>query len=79
MNVSMTFAIIYGMAGFASAAYAIRTGAKHVPVISLGICALFTLGTYGFVYGFLTVLEFAIGFGLAHAFIKSDAKKKSEE
>ena len=79
MNVSMTFAIIYGMAGFASAAYAIKTGAKHVPVIALGLCALFTLGTYGYVYGFLTVLEFAIGFGIAHAFIKPDPKNKPEE
>jgi hypothetical protein len=78
MNVSMTFAIIYGMAGFASAAYAIKTGAKHVPVIAVGLCALFTLITYGFVYGFLTVLEFAVGFGIAHAFVKSDAKKSEK-
>jgi hypothetical protein len=70
MNISLTYAIIFGLAGFASTAYAIKTKQKHVPLIALVVCSIFTLSTYGFVYGFLTILEFAIGFGIAHAYIE---------
>jgi hypothetical protein len=74
MNISLTYAIIYGAAGFAAAAYSIKTGAKHVPLIALAVCAIFTLINYNFLYTFLTILEFTIGFGIAHAFVKPDDK-----
>lgn len=72
MSLSMSYVLIYGLAGFASAAYAIKVGerVKYVPLIALVCCTLFSLSNFGFMYGFLTVIEFAIGFGIAHAFIK---------
>lgn len=81
MNLSMSYALIYGLAGFSSAAYAIKVGerVKYVPLIALLCCALFSLSNFGFMYGFLTVIEFAIGFGIAHAFIKPNQNESSEQ
>jgi len=75
MHLSMSYAILFGLAGFAAAAYFLRIGggAKMVPIFALSACALYTLANYGFSYAMLTVIEFAIGFGIAHAVIKRDA------
>lgn len=74
MHLSMSYAILFALAGFAAAAYFLRVGssAKKVPVLALAVCALYTLANYGFSYAMLTVIEFAIGFGVAHAVIKRD-------
>ena len=44
--------------------------------IGLIVCVLYTLDKYGGSYGFLTAIEYAIGFGLAHAFY---GKKKNDK
>jgi hypothetical protein len=32
------------------------------------------MADYGFMYAMLTVIEYAIGFGVAHAFVKPDGQ-----
>ncbi len=81
MNFNPQYALLFGLAGFAAGAYFIkgRSGSSKVPIIGLVVCAAFTFSTYGFTYAMLTAIEFAVGFGLAHGFIKPDheAKKSS--
>ena len=75
MHFSTQYAILFALAGFAAAAYFLRVGsrAKKVPILALAVCALYTLANHGFSYAMLTVIEFAVGFGVAHAVVKSDA------
>jgi uncharacterized membrane protein len=82
MNFSANYAILFGLAGFAAAAYFLKTGsrAKHVPWIFLALCALYSLANYGAGYAMLTIIEFAIGFGVAHAVIKVErSPNKSDD
>lgn len=69
MNFSLSYALLFGLAGFASAAYHLNSGnnVKWVPLVGVVLCVLYTLENYGFIYAFLTLIEYAIGFGLAHA------------
>lgn len=78
MSFSFEYAVIYGLAGFAAAAYQLSVGekVKWIPLIGLVVCVLYTLDKYGGSYGFLTAIEYAIGFGLAHAFY---GKKKNDK
>jgi hypothetical protein len=78
---STSYALLFVFAGFASAAYHLNVGnkAKWIPLIGLILCVLYTLEKYDGTYGFLTAIEYAIGFGLAHAVIgnaKNDAGDK---
>lgn len=78
MGFSFEYAVIYSLAGFAAAAYHLSVGekVKWIPLIGLVVCVLYTLDNYGESYGFLTAIEYAIGFGLAHAFL---GKKKNDK
>ncbi len=78
MFFSSKYAILFGLAGFVAATYNIKVGekAKAIPVIGLALCVLYSLSNYGFAYGFLTGIEYAVGFGLAHAVY---GKKKSDD
>ncbi len=81
MHLSMSYAVLFALAGFAAAAYFLRvgSGAKMVPILALAGCALYTLANYGFSYAMLTVIEFAIGFGIAHAVIKRDTASSKHD
>ena len=74
MSFSFGYAFLFGLAGFSAASYQIKRGpeAKWVPILGLIICLIFSFSQSNFYYGFLTAIEFAVGFGLAHAFIKSE-------
>lgn len=74
MHFSSHYAILFILAGFAAGAYFLRVGpkAKQVPIYGLALCTLFTMADYGFMYAMLTVIEYAIGFGVAHALVKPD-------
>jgi hypothetical protein len=77
MHFSTSYAFLFGLAGFAAAAYHLNVGmkVKWIPLIGLVLCVLYTLDNYGASYAFLTGIEYAVGFGLAHAFY---GKSKSE-
>lgn len=62
---------MFGLAGFAAAAYHLKNGdrSKHVPLYAVLACMAYSGLTYGFIYAFLTCIEFAIGLGIAHAVI----------
>ena len=77
MYFSSKYAILFGLAGFVAATYNLKVGekAKAIPVIGLALCVLYSLSSYSFAYGFLTGIEYAVGFGLAHAVY---GKKKSD-
>lgn len=80
MSFNNQYAVLFGLAGFASAAYHIKVGkqAQQVPLIGLAVCVLYTFSNYNLAYAFLTVIEYAVGFGLAHYVIK-DKPKQDEE
>lgn len=75
MHFSTQYAILFALAGFAAAAYFLRVGssAKKVPILALAVCSIYTLANHGLSYAMLTAIEFAVGFGVAHAVVKSDA------
>jgi hypothetical protein len=77
MSFSTEYAILFGLAGFAAATYHLKNGdkAKSVPIYAVVACMAYSALSYGFIYAFLTVIEFAIGLGLAHAVI---GKSKDE-
>lgn len=72
MHFSTQYAILFALAGFAAAAYFLRVGgsARKVPILALAVCAFYTLANYGLSYAMLTVIEFAVGFGVAHAVVR---------
>lgn len=78
MHFSFTYALIFGLAGFAAAAYHISVGdkVKWIPLLGLIVCVAFVLDSYDGKYAFLTAVEYAIGFALAHSFF---GKNKNEE
>lgn len=80
MHFSTQFAVIFILAGFAAGAYFLTIGsrAKMVPIGGMLLCALFTSFDYGFMYAMLTVIEYAIGFGLAHAVVKRTSNEDNE-
>lgn len=71
MVFSTGYALMYGLAGFAAALYHIRNGdeAKNIPLIAVLACMAYTAASFSFLYAFLTAIEFAIGFGIAHGVI----------
>lgn len=81
MHFSTQYALLFAIAGFAAAAYFLRVGssAKKVPIIALAICAIYTLANHGLSYALLTIIEFAIGFGVAHAVVKSGSEPSKRE
>jgi hypothetical protein len=81
MHFSTQYALLFIAAGFASAAYLLRTGqsARKVPIIALAVCALYTLANHGFPYTLLTIIEFGIGFGLAHAVVKTSSSQREHD
>lgn len=81
MSFSFSYALLFILAGFAAAAYHLRAGSrtKHAPIVFLSICALFTLSNYGLSYAALTIIEFAIGFGIAHAVIKVEGPSNKRD
>ena len=78
MNFNVEYAFLFGLAGFASAAYHLKNGdkAKYVPLYAMLACIAYSGFTYGFLYAFLTAIEFAIGFGIAHAVISKATDEK---
>lgn len=75
MHFSTQYALLFALAGFAAAAYFLRVGssAKKVPIIALAICAIYTMANHGLSYAMLTTIEFAVGFGVAHAVVRSSS------
>ena len=71
MVFSNSYALLFGLAGFAAATYHLKVGenVKWAPLIGLIVCLLYTLENYNAAYAFLTLIEYAVGFGLAHAVI----------
>lgn len=71
MTFSTEYAIIFGLVGFAAAAYHIKNGnkAKYVPLYGVLACMVYSASAYNLLYAFLTAIEFAIGLGIAHAVI----------
>ena len=71
MNFSLTYALLFGSAGFAAAAYQISVGdkVKWIPLLGLIVCVAFVYDNYKGTYAFLTAIEYAIGFALAHSFL----------
>ena len=80
MHFSWSYALLFGIAGFASAAYhlSVDQKVKWIPLIGFLLCIVYTLDNYGGSYAFLTAIEYAIGFGLAHAYY-AKARKNSDE
>lgn len=76
----MSYALLFGLAGFASSAYHLNVGikGKWVPLIGLALCVLYTLENYDASYAFLTAIEYAVGFGLAHAVYGKNKEKNNE-
>lgn len=79
MHFSLTYALIFGLAGFAAAAYHISVGdkVKWIPLLGLIVCVAFVLDNYAGKYAFLTAIEYAIGFALAHYFLGKNKNEKS--
>jgi len=77
MAFNIEYAILFGVAGFAAAAYQLKNGdkAKKIPLYAVVVCMAYSAITYGALYAFLTAIEFAIGLGLAHMVID---KSKNE-
>lgn len=73
MGFNFGYAFLFGLAGFSAASYHIKKGAeaKWIPVLGLVVCLGFSFSQSSFYYGFLTAIEYSVGFGLAHAFIKT--------
>ena len=71
---SLKYAILYTLAGFAAGAYHINTGksSRFIPVTGAAVCVIFVYLSFGFVYGFYTLIEYAIGFALSHVFFKPE-------
>lgn len=80
MSFNTQYAVLFGLAGFAAGAYQIKVGseAKAVPLIGFAGCVIYSLANYNFAYGFLTGIEYAVGFGIAHAVFK-DSKKNIDD
>jgi cytochrome c biogenesis protein ResB len=80
MHFSTHFAIIFILAGFAAGAYFLTLGSrvKLVPIGGLIICIIYTGAEYGFMYAMLTAIEYAIGFGIAHAVVKPTNNEDGE-
>lgn len=80
MSFSTQYAVLFGLAGFASSAYHIKVGekAKAIPIIGFALCVLYSISNYEFVYGFLTGIEYAVGFGIAHAFLNKGNESDAE-
>jgi hypothetical protein len=78
MAFNTQYAILFGLAGFAASAYHIKVGdeVKAVPIIGFAVCVLYSLAKYNFAYGFLTGIEYAVGFGIAHAIFKKNITEK---
>ena len=81
MHFSIQYALVFVFAGFAAAAYFLRVGssAKLIPIGALAVCALYTLATYGIPYAVLTIIEFATGFGIAHAVVVPDRTRTGRD
>ena len=76
MTFNFGYAIMFGVAGFAATAYQLKSGdkAKNIPLYAALVCMAYSAITYSALYAFLTAIEFAIGFGLAHATIDKNQK-----
>lgn len=81
MGFSTSYALLFGLAGFAAAAYHLKVGenVKWAPLVGLIVCVLYTLENYSFSYAFLTLIEYAVGFGLAHAVIGKSKNDHDKE
>lgn len=81
MYFSAQYALLFVLAGFAAAAYFLRVGpgAKMVPIGGLAVCAFYALTSYGVSYAVLTVIEFAVGFGIAHAVVRVESAPKERD
>jgi len=74
MYFSTKYALLYAVAGFVASAYHLKeleTG-KTVALGGLALCVVYTISTYGFNYGILTAIEYAVGYGLAQVMLKKD-------
>ena len=73
MHFSSSYALLFGLSGFASALYHLKTGNEKqlVPLVGLVFCVLYSGVNYGISYGFLTLIEYGAGFGLAHFFLNN--------
>lgn len=80
MHFSTSYALLFGLAGFASATYQLKVGVKvkWVPLVGLLVCVLYTLENYSSSYAFLTAIEYAIGFGLAHAIFAKEKGRSND-
>jgi len=82
MHFSSKFALIFILAGISAGIYFIKNDKanKNIPIAGMAICALYTLLNYDFPYAMLTLIEYAIGYGLAFAFIeKKNIESLDEE
>jgi hypothetical protein len=72
MRFSIGYAVLFGLAGFFATAYYLKKGEdeKSIPVIGAVLCIGFSLFSYGFLYGLLTAIEYAVGCGAAHILIR---------
>jgi hypothetical protein len=81
MVFSNSYALLFGLAGFAAATYHLKVGesVKWAPLIGLIMCVLYTLENYNAAYAFLTLIEYAVGFGLAHAVVGRPKDGRSKD
>ena len=80
MHFSSKFAIIFILAGLSAGVYFIKNGKsnKNIPLLGLALCSIYTLSSYDISYTFLTIIEYAIGFGLSFAFFENKQESNSE-
>lgn len=74
MYFSIKYALLYVIAGFVASAYhqkEIETG-RTIALGGLALCVVYTISTYGFNYGILTAIEYAVGYGLAQLVFKKE-------
>ena len=68
------------MAGLSAGVYFIKNGKtnKNIPLLGMAFCAIYTLSSYEMSYTFLTIIEYAIGFGLSFAFFESKQESDND-
>lgn len=69
MNFNIGYAILFALCGYVAGGYQLKKGdsAKSIPIIGLVACVGVVLSRYDdWIYGFLTAIEYGVGFGLAH-------------
>ena len=80
MHFSSKFAIIFILAGLSAGVYFIKNGKtnKNIPLLGMAFCVIYTLSSYEMSYTFLTIIEYAIGFGLSFAFFESKQESDND-